>query len=68
VTDYLAMQGRFGHMHPEHVATLQVAANANWEDMEVEVPQRLRDLEKPENHMALRDEDYSLPVNRGVGA
>jgi pyruvate/2-oxoacid:ferredoxin oxidoreductase beta subunit len=68
VTDYLAMQGRFGHMHPEHVATLQIAANQNWRDMGVDVPQRLQDLEKPENHMALKDEDYSLPVNRGIGA
>ena len=31
VTDYLAMQGRFGHMLPEHVATMQVGANRNWE-------------------------------------
>jgi pyruvate/2-oxoacid:ferredoxin oxidoreductase beta subunit len=68
VTDYLAMQGRFGHMHPEHVATMQMAANRNWEDMGVEVTDRLRELEKPEYHMALRDEDYALPINRGVGA
>ena len=38
VTDYLAMQGRFGHMLPEHVATTQVAANRNWEAIGMEVP------------------------------
>ena len=31
VTDYLAMQGRFGHMLPEHVARVQAGANRNWE-------------------------------------
>jgi pyruvate ferredoxin oxidoreductase beta subunit/oxalate oxidoreductase subunit beta len=68
VTDYLAMQGRFGHMHPEHVATLQMAANRNWKDMGVEVPQRLQELEDPEQHKHLKEEEYSMPVNRGVGA
>jgi hypothetical protein len=68
VSDYLAMQGRFGHMHPEHVATMQRAANRNWEDMGVGVPERLRELEKPEAHKHLKEEDYALPVNRGIGA
>jgi len=27
VTDYLAMQGRFGHMLPEHIASIQAQAN-----------------------------------------
>jgi hypothetical protein len=55
-------------MHPEHVALMQVAANRNWEDMGADVPKRLRELEDPEAHKHLRDEDYSLPVNRGIGA
>ena len=68
VTDYLAMQGRFGHMLPEHVATTQVAANRNWEAIGMEVPKALRDLEDPARHQRLADEEYSMPINRGVGA
>jgi pyruvate ferredoxin oxidoreductase beta subunit/oxalate oxidoreductase subunit beta len=68
VHDYLAMQGRFGHMHPEHVATMQIAANRNWQDMGMDVPDELRELEDPERHEYLKDEAYSMPVNRGVGA
>ena len=68
VTDYLAMQGRFGHMHPEHVAKMQLAANRNWEDMGVEVPAKLRELEDPTHNEYLKEVNYSLPVQRGVGA
>lgn len=68
VTDYLAMQGRFGHMLPEHVARAQAGANRNWELIGMDVPQALRDLEDPARHQRLHDEEYSMPVNRGVGA
>lgn len=68
VTDYLAMQGRFGHMLPEHVATMQVSANRNWETIGMDVPKTLRDLEDPARHQRLHDEEYSMPLNRGVGA
>jgi pyruvate ferredoxin oxidoreductase beta subunit/oxalate oxidoreductase subunit beta len=46
VTDYLAMQGRFGHM----------------------LPAELREGEDPAKHLRLREETYSMPLNRGVGA
>jgi pyruvate ferredoxin oxidoreductase beta subunit/oxalate oxidoreductase subunit beta len=68
VTDYLALQGRFGHMLPEHVATTQAGANRNWEAIGMEVPAHLRDLEDPARHQRLKDEEYSMPLNRGVGA
>jgi hypothetical protein len=68
VTDYLAMQGRFGHMLPEHVAAMQVAANRNWADIGMDVPANLRALEDPERHKRLKEEEYSMPLNRGVGA
>ena len=55
VTDYLALQGRFGHMFPEHVATTQAAANRNWEAIGVEVPRHLRDLEDPARHQRLKE-------------
>jgi hypothetical protein len=34
----------------------------------MDVPRHLRDLEDPERHKRLRDEEYSMPLNRGVGA
>jgi hypothetical protein len=68
VTDYLAMQGRFGHMLPEHIATIQCSANQNWVDMGMDVPAPLRDGEDPEHHKRLAEETYSMPLNRGVGA
>jgi len=68
VTDYLAMQGRFGHMLAEHIATVQQQANRNWETIGMDVPAELRAGEDPEHHRRLRDETYSMPLNRGVGA
>jgi hypothetical protein len=62
------MQGRFGHMYPEHVAKMQLAANRNWEDLGVEVPAKLRELEDPTHNEYLKEVNYSLPVQRGVGA
>ncbi len=68
VTDYLAMQGRFGHMLPEHIASIQVQANRNWQAIGMDVPPELREGEDPDKHRRLRDETYSMPLNRGVGA
>jgi hypothetical protein len=34
----------------------------------MDVPDELRELEDPERHEYLREEAYSMPVNRGVGA
>ena len=67
VTDYLAMQGRFGHMLPEHVATMQVSANRNWEAIGIEVPKRLPIWRTP-SATAPEGRGYSMPLNRGVGA
>jgi len=68
VTDYLAMQGRFGHLLPEHIAALQRGANQNWRDIGMDVPANLREGEEPEHHKRLAEETYSMPLNRGVGA
>jgi oxalate oxidoreductase subunit beta len=68
VTDYLAMQGRFGHMLAEHIATVQQQANRNWETIGMDVPAELRAGEDPEHHKRMREESYSMPLNRGVGA
>lgn len=68
VTDYLAMQGRFGHLLPEHVAALQRAANKNFEMIGVEVPEWLRELEDPARQVPIEQAEYALPVARTRGA
>jgi pyruvate/2-oxoacid:ferredoxin oxidoreductase beta subunit len=41
VSEYLKLQGRFGHLHAAHVATLQKFANQQWQMMGVELPEAL---------------------------
>ena len=41
VSEYLKLQGRFGHLHAEHVAKLQNFANEQWRMMGVELPEAL---------------------------
>jgi hypothetical protein len=37
----LKLQGRFGHLHAEHIATLQKFANEQWRMMGVQLPEAL---------------------------
>ena len=41
VSEYLKLQGRFGHLHAEHIATLQKFANQQWQMMGVDIPEAL---------------------------
>jgi hypothetical protein len=41
VSEYLKLQGRFGHLHAEHIANLQQFANEQWRMMGVELPETL---------------------------
>jgi hypothetical protein len=41
VSEYLKLQGRFGHLHAEHIAKLQNFANEQWRMMGVELPDAL---------------------------
>jgi hypothetical protein len=41
VSEYLKLQGRFLHLHADHIAKLQQFANQQWEMMGVEVPEAL---------------------------
>src|ERR1039457_2429777 len=41
VSEYLKLQGRFGHLHAEHIATLQKFANDQWRMMGVQLPEAL---------------------------
>ena len=37
----MKLQGRFGHLHAEHIATLQKFANQQWQMMGVQIPEAL---------------------------
>jgi pyruvate/2-oxoacid:ferredoxin oxidoreductase beta subunit len=41
VAEYLKLQGRFGHLHAEHIAKLQQFANQQWRMIGVELPEAL---------------------------
>jgi hypothetical protein len=41
VSEYLKLQGRFLHLHAEHIAKLQQFANQQWNMMGVELPEAL---------------------------
>ena len=41
VSEYLKLQGRFGHLHAEHIAKLQQFANEQWRMMDVQLPEAL---------------------------
>ena len=41
VSEYLKLQGRFGHLHAEHIAKLQKFANEQWRMMGVQLPEAL---------------------------
>jgi hypothetical protein len=41
VSEYLKLQGRFGHLHAEHIAKLQKFANEQWKMMDVALPEAL---------------------------
>ena len=41
VAEYLKLQGRFLHLHAEHIATLQRFANQQWQMMGIELPEAL---------------------------
>jgi pyruvate/2-oxoacid:ferredoxin oxidoreductase beta subunit len=66
VDEYLKLQGRFGHLHAEHIATLQKFANAQWRMMEVEVPQALIDAENPEAHVRMAAAEQATVVAHTV--
>src|SRR6202030_4569985 len=41
VSEYLKLQGRFAHLHAEHIANLQKFANEQWRMMGVQLPEAL---------------------------
>jgi len=49
VSEYLKLQGRFGHLHAEHIANLQKFANEQWRMMGIELPEALIQATNPKN-------------------
>jgi pyruvate/2-oxoacid:ferredoxin oxidoreductase beta subunit len=49
VSEYLKLQGRFGHLHAEHIAKLQEFANQQWRMMGVDLPEALIQAADPKN-------------------
>jgi hypothetical protein len=51
VAEYLKLQGRFGHLHAEHIAKLQNFANMQWRMMDIQVPEALIKAADPRNQV-----------------
>jgi len=51
VAEYLKLQGRFGHLHAEHIANLQQFANQQWKMMGIELPEALVMAADPKNQV-----------------
>jgi len=49
VSEYLKLQGRFGHLHAEHIANLQKFANQQWRMMGVQLPEALLQAAEAKN-------------------
>ena len=66
VSEYLKLQGRFGHLHAEHIATLQRFANEQWRMMKVEVPEALIRATDAKNLVAMASVEAAAAVAHTV--
>jgi pyruvate/2-oxoacid:ferredoxin oxidoreductase beta subunit len=66
VADYLKLQGRFGHLHAAHIATLQQFANQQWRMMGVEIPPALVEAEKAEANVDMAAAEAATAVAETV--
>jgi len=66
VAEYLKLQGRFGHLHAEHIATLQRFANEQWRMMDVEVPQALLQAADPKTQTDMASAEAAAAVAHTV--
>jgi pyruvate/2-oxoacid:ferredoxin oxidoreductase beta subunit len=64
VSEYLKLQGRFGHLHAEHIATLQKFANEQWRMMGVALPEALIQAADAKNLVNMAAADRSRPWRR----
>ena len=66
VAEYLKLQGRFGHLHAEHIATLQQFANDQWRMMNVEVPEALVRAADPSAHRNMATAEAAAAIAHTV--
>ncbi len=66
VSEYLKLQGRFGHLHVEHIATLQKFANQQWSMMGVELPEALLKATDPKALVAMASAQEAAAVAHTV--
>ena len=66
VSEYLKLQGRFGHLHAEHIATLQKFANEQWRMMDVELPEALLRATDAKNLIAMASAEAAAAVAQTV--
>src|ERR1700741_48010 len=62
VAEYLKLQGRFGHLHAEHIATLQKFANDQWKTMNVQLPEALIKAADPSTHVNMAAAEAAAAV------
>jgi hypothetical protein len=66
VSEYLKLQGRFGHLHAEHVATLQRFANMQWQMMGVQLPDALIKATDVKNLVSMASAEAAATVAETV--
>ena len=66
VSEYLKLQGRFGHLHAEHIATLQKFANQQWSMMGVELPDALMRAADARNLVAMASAEAAAAIAQTV--
>ena len=67
VSEYLKLQGRFGHLHAEHIATLQRFANQQWQMMGVALPEALIRATDAKNLIDMASAEARPPRSRRHG-
>ena len=66
VSEYLKLQGRFGHLHAEHIATLQRFANQQWQMMGVALPEALVRATDPKSLIDMASAEAAAAVAQTV--
>ena len=66
VSEYLKLQGRFGHLHAEHIAKLQKFANEQWRLMGVALPEALLQAADAKNLVSMAAAEEAATVAETV--
>src|SRR5258705_7771050 len=66
VSEYLKLQGRFGHLHAEHIATPQKFANQQWSMMGVELTEALVRATDAKTLVAMASAEAAAAVAQNV--